>query len=298
MSKKNFVRRCEELVKPNITRIISLSLSNYCAIDFFLKLFSIHSFIHLERLILDGVTSNNRLVQLLNSLVSLPRLFTLSITLSSYYVDENNILQCIFRLPVVNYCKLKFRENLDRRSLSCTHDKKFQCQTLKYLVIDGDFCLNQLTPILTYTPQLTYLSCRFRSGFDYKTNEQLLMPYYLTDISLKFHDVSFDEIEKFLSKISHQLQRLRLTIHMNNIFLCAERWEQLITNHMPHLYMFDFMYLIFKYYSSNDYIISNQLFDRFKSSFWKNRNWFFQYQHWLCDNDDFSGIFYSTHPYR
>jgi hypothetical protein len=37
------------------------------------------------------------------------------------------------------------------------------------------------------------------------------MPFYLTDINLTFHDVSFDEVEKFISKISHQLQRLRLT---------------------------------------------------------------------------------------
>jgi hypothetical protein len=121
------------------------------------------------------------------------------------------------------------------------------------------------------------------------------MPFYLTDISLKFYDVSFDEIEKFLSQISSQLQRLRLTIHMNKIFLSADRWERLIINHMPYLYIFDFMYLIFKSDPPNDYIISNLLFE---SSFWKNRNWFFKYQYWSCKNDDFSGIFYSTHPYR
>jgi hypothetical protein len=124
------------------------------------------------------------------------------------------------------------------------------------------------------------------------------MPFYLTDINLTFHDVSFDEVEKFISKISHQLQRLRLTIHMNNTFLCADRWERLIINHMPHLYMFDFIYYIFKYTLPNDYIISNLLFDRFKSLFWQNRNWFFKYQHWSCNNDDFAEIFYSTHPYR
>ncbi|CAF3027558.1 unnamed protein product, partial [Rotaria sp. Silwood2] len=178
ISKTNFLRRCEELVKPNINRIVLLSLSNYCAIDIFLKLFSIHSFIHLERLILDDVTSNNLLVRLLNSLVSLPRLFKLSITLSSYYVDENIVLQCIFRLPIIKYCKLTFDGNLDCICLPCAHDKNCQCQTLKHLIIDGDFCLNQLTPILTYTPQLTYLSCRFQSGFDYKTSEQLLLPFH------------------------------------------------------------------------------------------------------------------------
>jgi hypothetical protein len=129
-------------------------------------------------------------------------------------------------------------------------------------------------------------------GFNYQTNEELLMPLYLTDITLKFHDVSFDEIEKFLSRISHQLQRLRLTIHMKNAFLCADRWERLILNHIPNLYQFDLTYFIFGDEPSNE------LFDRFKSSFWKNRNWFFKHQHWSCKNDDFLGLFYSTHPYR
>jgi hypothetical protein len=113
-------------------------------------------------------------------------------------------------------------------------------------------------------------------GFNYQTNEELLMPLYLTDIILKFHDVSFDEIEKFLPRISHQLQRLRLTIHMNNAFLCADRWERLILNHVPNLYQFDLTYFIFEDEPSNE------LFDRFKSSFWKNRNWFFKHQHWSC----------------
>ncbi|CAF1276565.1 unnamed protein product [Rotaria sp. Silwood1] len=124
------------------------------------------------------------------------------------------------------------------------------------------------------------------------------MPFDLTDISLQFHDVSFDEIEKFLARISSRLQRLYLTIHLNNTFLYADRWERLIRNHMPYLYIFDFKYLIYKYDRPNDYTISNQLFDRFKSSFWYERKWFFQYQHWSCKNDDFAGIFYSTNPYR
>ncbi len=83
---------------------------------------------------------------------------------------------------------------------------------------------------------MTYFSCRFQSGIDYETREELFLPINLTDVILNYHHVSFDEIEKFLSKISHKLQRLRLI--------------------------------------------------------------FFKYQHWFCKNDDFEGIFYSTHPYR
>ncbi|CAF4447443.1 unnamed protein product, partial [Rotaria socialis] len=61
LAKRNFFLRCEKLVKPNINRIVSLSLSNHCAIDSFFDLFSIDSFIHLETLILDRVTSNKLL---------------------------------------------------------------------------------------------------------------------------------------------------------------------------------------------------------------------------------------------
>ncbi|CAF3896513.1 unnamed protein product [Rotaria sp. Silwood1] len=298
LPKRNFVLRCEKLVKPNMNKIVSLSLSNHCAIDLFFDMFSIHSFIHLETLILDHITSYNLLIQLLNSLLLLPRLFTLSITLSLYYPDENPILQCIFRLPIIKYCKLTFYGDLNNKCLPCNHDQKYQCQTLKYLIIDGDLCLNQLTPILTYTPQLIYLSCRFRLGFDYKTDEPISMPSYLTYVILTFNDVSFDEIEEFLSKISHNLQRLRLTIHGNSTFLCANRWKQLIINHMPHLYMFDFMYLISKNDILDEYISSDHLLDSFKSSFWTNRQWFFQYKDWSCAYGRFAGIFYSTHPYR
>ncbi|CAF4562977.1 unnamed protein product [Rotaria socialis] len=299
LAKRNFFLRCEKLVKPHINRIVSLSLSNHCAIDSFFDLFSIDSFIHLETLILDRVTSNKLLIQLLNSLVLLPHLFTLYITSSTYHLDVNPILQCIFLLPKIQYCKLKCYGDLETTVLPFNHDEKYQCQTLKHLVIDGDFCFNQLTPILTYAPQLTHLSCRFESNFDYKTDEPPLpIPSYLTDINLNCSNVSFDEIEFFLSKTSHHLQRLRLTIHGNNTFLCADRWEQLIMNHMPHLYMFDFMCLIRKYDYPHDCILSDRILDSFKSSFWTNRQWFFRYQYRSSNCGTFEGMFYSTHPYR
>ncbi|CAM4962822.1 unnamed protein product [Rotaria socialis] len=298
LAKRNFFLRCEKLVKPNINRIVSLSLSNHCAIDSFFDLFSIHSFIHLETLILNRVTSNTLLIQLLNSLVLLPHLFTLYITSSTYHLDVNPILQCIFHLPKIKYCKLKCYGDLEGTLLPCNHDKNYQCQTLEHLVIDGDFCFNQLTPILTYTPRLTHLSCRVEWSFDFKTNEPLPMPSYLTDINLNCRNISFDEIEIFLSKTSHHLQRLRLTIHGNNTFLCADRWEQLIMNHMPHLYMFDFMCLIGTYDRPYDCILSDQLLDSFKSSFWTNRQWFFRYQYRPSNGGTFEEIFYSTHPYR
>jgi len=106
ISKKNYLHRCEQFVKGNMNRIVSISLSNSCFIDFFFKLFSMESFIHIERLIINGLTSNNLLVRLLNSLISLPRLFTISITSFIFEQDENLILQCIFRLSIIKYCKL------------------------------------------------------------------------------------------------------------------------------------------------------------------------------------------------
>ncbi|CAF3653678.1 unnamed protein product [Rotaria sp. Silwood1] len=94
------------------------------------------------------------------------------------------------------------------------------------------------------------------------------MSFNLTDITLTFHNVTFNEIEEFLSKTSHYLQRLRFTIRENSTFLRATRWNQLIINHMPNLYMFDFMYLVSQDDSLSEYINADHLLNSFKSSFW------------------------------
>jgi hypothetical protein len=307
-SKPIFLRHCSKLVTPNIDRIVSLSLSHYLTTNHFVNSFSIDSFIHLESLTLNGVSSNS-VVPLLTLLATLPRFFSLSIICVSQLKNPNVVYRCIFNLPTIKYCKLTFSHHDNRSPLPYSVDKQDQCHTLEHLIIDSLYCLDQINAVLTYTPRLTHLSCRLAWGLCSNIAEGPAVLLHLTHITVEFYQLSFDELEMFLAKICRQLILLRVMVSRSGTFLCAKRWEQLILNHMPHLRIFDFQC----YMSPDDPIVEDDddddnddsmsltPFDRFTSTFWCDRNWFFEDQLWSLNDDSNEGtsiFFYSTHPYR
>ncbi|CAF3950559.1 unnamed protein product [Rotaria sordida] len=298
-SKSMFHHRCIHLIKPNVDRIISLSLSHYLTTNDFLNSFSIDSFIHLERLNLIGVSSTN-LILLLTRLATLSRFVSLSITCIDNWKNAYVIYQCIFRLSTIKYCKLTFLNHGDRNPLPYAIDKQDQCQTLEYLIIDSWYSLSQINAVLTYTPRLTHLFCRIASALCSNIADGPAVLLHLTHLTVDFYQLSFDEFEIFLIQMSRQLIFLRLTVSCNGTFFSSDRWEQLILNHIPHLRIFDFQYNMSPEYPINDENLNFVPIDQFISTFWSNRNWCFEYQYWPDNDDDepFPIVFYSTHPYR
>ena len=57
----------------------------------------------------------------------------------------------------------------------------------------------------------------------------------MTYIRIKRLHVDFGEFERLMMKISSQVQVLQISHDYRTAYLNAERWEDLITKHMPHL---------------------------------------------------------------
>ncbi|CAF2683208.1 unnamed protein product [Rotaria sp. Silwood2] len=93
--------------------------------------------------------------------------------------------------------------------------------------------------------------------------------------------LKFDELETLIKESFSYIRVLRFTASWDSSYLDADRWEQLILKHIPHLRILDFKYtegldnqLMYKPYHLN--------FDRFLSPFWIQRRWFFELK--ICIN--------------
>jgi hypothetical protein len=94
-----------------------------------------------------------------------------------------------------------------------------------------------------------------------------------------------------IKTISSQLQVLNISISWNTTYLDANRWEQLIKKHIPHLNKFHFNY---DQYTDDDFNIhgSYAFIDRFTSPFWLERKWLSELK------ISHRHMFFSIHPYK
>ncbi|CAF2742025.1 unnamed protein product [Rotaria sp. Silwood2] len=77
-------------------------------------------------------------------------------------------------------------------------------------------------------------------------------------------------------KITSQLEVLRITTHQDIAYLDADRWEQLIVQHMPQLRRFDFDHHHKLLYNEYEYNYLSLSINRFNSPFWIKRQWIFE----------------------
>jgi hypothetical protein len=107
--------------------------------------------------------------------------------------------------------------------------------------------------------------------------------------------ILFDQFESMVKNLFNQVQVLYISTDNDVAYMDANRWERLILSHMPYLRIFD---IAIRYSSTNEGTVSYvTLINRFNSSFWVERQWFFGYN---IFRGKFlkSVILYSTNPYR
>ncbi|CAF1137166.1 unnamed protein product [Rotaria sordida] len=299
-SKSTFEYYYNYIIIPNLNRIISLHIPNPLAIKSILSLFSINnSFIRLESINFGRVNAAH-ITSLLTHLKKLPRLFSLSININNPKYDTHIIFQLIFLLPVLKYCKISSENDESMFSIPILARKNEQQESsIEYLIINSICEFDQLIAILSYTPRLTHLSCHSL----YIGNDQIQIPIIVTTttnlrkLSIELDATPFHIFKTFVSKISFQLEVLRISAKYENSYLDAKQWQQLISCHMPHLRIFDFQ---FKSQLCDDEMKSieyDKLIEQFNNKFWYERKWFFTYQNCRGDYGPFK-IFYSIRPYR
>ncbi|CAF0872435.1 unnamed protein product [Rotaria sordida] len=262
------------IINTNKHQIISLNMTNFDHYDSSLTLFNIDSsFSRLESLVLDDMKSN-QLIPLLVSLISLPRLFSLTIYYDDDLKDISNIYQLVFNLPMLNYYKLSFFSFESFIPLSIATSNQFS--SIKYLVIDHCCTLDELINTISYTPQLCRLICQqLNESDDNIVKDSLKIIFSLTRISIARCYVVFDELETFLTNVSPQLEVLRIQTFKDVNYLDADRWERIISHYLLHLNIFEFKYeeLIDEELESTVY---HERLNEFNSLFWIKRQWLFK----------------------
>jgi len=248
-----------------------------------------------ENLVLDNIESGC-LENLFDRLLSLSRLSSLVIISDGNVRNKNNIYRQIFGLPALKYCKLSLPGRRTSESLPISVD---EYSPIEHLIIVHSIDLRELDGLLSYVPQLRRLSLYLSSAtLETQTERCQVVSNHLTHIALRVNYLRFNVFEQIFKEFIFMIEVLHLTFtdEMDPDYINANKWEQLITSHIPHLRIFDIQC---KYVSSNldcPLGIVDQI-NQFTSSFWMTRQWFFSH-HFYYHGFARHTLLYSTNPYR
>ncbi|CAF3749527.1 unnamed protein product [Rotaria sordida] len=261
--------RFKHIIIPNKHKIVSISLINYCGNDQMFTLFTIDSsFTQLESLVLKNV-DENKIITILLNLISLFRLFSLTIYLNDNCQDLSNIYRLIFRLPVLKSIRLLSKKFLKFTRIPIASNKQYS--SIEYMNINHRCTLNNLICLLSYTPRLSHLTCEELFGLLHNISIEIPIKLSnLTHISIGFCKIQFQDLEIFIQKFCTQIKVLRIMTSNYFAYLDVNRWERLIQDNMPHIYQFYFQYYQF-IDDSILYAPYQWLINQSTSSFWINR---------------------------
>jgi hypothetical protein len=298
-SKRDFQLYYKNILIPYQHRIKSVHLSNPLIIEriFSPTLDTPLAFTRLEKLTLHNIISI-LLEQVLTHFISSSCLLSLDITCIDIVQDESNLYRQIFRLPRLKYCKLSCEHYVSHGLIPVATN---EYSPIEYLVIKHQLQFHEMNALLSYVPQLRRLliSCESSSS-DTQTVSSSIVLNHLTHLSLNIDDFLFDQVESIMKNLFHRVQVLHISIIATNdaTYYDANRWKQLILSFLPYLRIFNIDISI-----SDDRRSHNNIkqyisrIDEFNSSFWIERQWFFQHGvYYGTDDTDYS--LYSINPYR
>jgi len=203
--------------------------------------------------------------------------------------DPHTIHQLLFALPVLRYCNTTFKWDNDNFSLLDFIDKS---STIEHFVSKSTYDLQNFNILLSYMPRLVRLSYHGALLWKYS---QLWRPITLANLTY-FHvhsSISFNEFEILMLNVFHQLQVLRISSAGDNDYLDSNRWERLISTHMPRLHTFHFQHFV----ETLPHDSYHLLIDGFTSRFWIEHQWFFAHKYYQY-NKTFWVFFYSINSNR
>jgi hypothetical protein len=298
MSKSTFDKFHNDIINPNKHRINILRLSNHFTVDF---IFSpprlILKFVRLEKLILDNIKFKY-LENLLNHFFFLPKLHSLIIHSSDFIQNPTLFYQQIFRLSKLKFCQIKYEtKDSNQSALLTSADEEFS--PIEHLIINTQFSIDAFDHLLSYVPQLRRLTINsVIKSRNWNRNLCSVILKHLEYVSLQFDSIRFTEFEILIKQFFNNIQVLRISSALDQAYLEAKRWEDLIISYMPNLQVFDLFHNAIARISYTDNPLAfHDLIDQFNSSFWIERKWFFAHQH-TCPGTFDCGVFYSIEPYK
>ncbi|CAF2054155.1 unnamed protein product [Rotaria magnacalcarata] len=296
MSKSDLQKYKRDIILPYKHRITSLTTSNPFTVDIiFFPVRLASQFTRLKAIILDNIKSKY-LCNILKHLASLHNLSSLVLIPIDHYRNTIEIYQCIFRLPVLKYCKISLKTDYYTDSLPIATNVT---SPIEHLVIQHHFNLKDLNALLSYVPHLRHLKFHSFNG-SYSNKQEIFScsSSNLTHLSINLNSVSFDQFEFMTKTLFHQLDSIHISVDADRTYLDAKRWENLILSFMPRLRVFNFQHIdVIKNITVDIQSIHEPLLKQFESSFWSQRKWFFHYQFYSAAYQK-EVIFYSINPFR
>ena len=124
--------------------------------------------------------------------------------------NHTNIYYKIFRLPILKYCQILIELLQCPKSLLVATN---EFSTIEHLIINHEISIDQLSILLSYVPQLHRLSIgNLREPKLNRTERSSISLNYLTNVSLKLHNVNFDDFESLVINYFRQIQVLTIAI--------------------------------------------------------------------------------------
>lgn len=300
ISKSKLKYYLTHIIKPCAYRIELFRLSNPLIDPCLLLQPIMKNLTQITTLILNDIESIY-IEQILNNLSHLPVLSSLIITSIDTPKNNKNIYNKIFRLPMLKYCQILIQLLQCPKSLPVD---KNEFSTIEHFIINHDISIDQLCILLSFVPQLRHLSIgRLNEPKVKQLQRSSMSLHYLTNVSLKLHDVHFDSLETLIINYFHQIQVLTVSTQFvgfystSTQYLNADRWEKLISTHMLYLRVFDFQLSYRGLDSSNEIQTFETLINKFNSTFWIERQWFFDHHYHRITWSN-AAVFYSRNPYR
>ena len=251
-------------------------------------------FNRLEHLTLDNIECAC-LEHILNQLISLPLLSSLTVTTVDRIRDRTKIYREVFRLQALKYCKLYLQGYGGNELLPvCVNEYS----PIEHMIIANSIRVKELDAFLSYVPQLRRVSLNLQYIHPMTTQEYSVMSQHVTHVSLELTSViKFNEFEEIIRGFP-MIEVLHLTLpsYCEQIYANADKWEQLITCHLPHLRIFDIHYSFRSAYGVVPLNIDT-LMNQFSTPFWIARQWSFAHRPCEIRYGD-AALFYSTNPYR
>jgi hypothetical protein len=226
MSKDILTKNWMKILHFNRKQIFSIHLCMSMLINQLASLVFINSSLHrLQSLVLIE-SESNILMAILEELINFPRLYSLTIKELRGLTDLTDVYQLILALPTLTYYKIS--------TMCCNASVSLPISTepspLQYLIIYDPCHFNELSRILSYTPQLRHLD--FTESRNIEATIKMIIPWismHLTYLGIHVCCVTFDEFEIFLRQSCSNLKVLKFGTSSEEVaYMDGYRWERLI----------------------------------------------------------------------
>lgn len=247
-------------------------------------------FHHLRSLTLDHL-QGNVCVSILLKLTSLQCLSSLTISSINNLEYLNEIYRIILALPMLRYYKFSSdNAYFDPPLPMATHE---QHNLIEYLVIDHICSFDELAFLVSYSPQLRQL--HVKDSLISMPKITMMSPtalIHLTHLTIFADNFVFNEVELFIKRMNFRLKVLFIRTSDDTSYLNADRWEQLIIQHLPYLDEFSLLYqecLV----EECQYDPYREKLNAFLTPFWIQRKWSLN----MDIDEDYSSFFVRSYRY-